>query len=193
MLTQQQLIKEISATMGKAKVLKLTAIINEHSFPLRDLIDVTFHPDKNIAFRASWILENVLLKNDAAHLADLPYLLQKFTEVTYPSSQRHYANIVIRLTSLKAKAEVKEILKETNLEQVVEKLFDWMIDPKVLVAVKCSAAEALMNFSPRYDWITEELKNQLEFLMRDGTAAIQARGKMILEKIESRAKNRELR
>lgn len=183
MLKQQQLIKEISATMGKAKVLKLTAIISKHHFPLRDLVDVTFHPDKNIAFRASWILENVLLRDNTAHLADLHYLLQHFTQVNYPSSQRHYANIIIRLTSPKAKPAIKEILNKTDLEPVVEKLFDWMIDPKVLVAVKCSSAEALMNLSARYNWIAEELKNQLEFLMRNGTAAIQARGKMILKKL----------
>jgi hypothetical protein len=43
-----------------------------------------------------------------------------------------------------------------------------------------------MNLAPRYNWITEELINQLEFLMRNSTAAMQARGKMILKKLAPR-------
>ena len=67
MLTADELIKQISATIGKARVIELTKIIREQSFALRDLIDITFHPDKNIAFRASWILENVLLDDIEAY------------------------------------------------------------------------------------------------------------------------------
>jgi hypothetical protein len=66
---------------------------------------------------------------------------------------------------------------------VVEQLFDWMIDPKVLIAVKVFASEALFNVRSRYPWITEELINQIRFLMQDGTAAIQSRGKKLLAKL----------
>ncbi|RCH56120.1 hypothetical protein DJ568_05075 [Mucilaginibacter hurinus] len=187
MLSQQLLAKLISSTIGKAKVLELTSTITEQQFPLCDLIDLTFHPDKKIAFRASWILENVLMQNANAYVTDLPYLLHRFPEVNHASSQRHYANILTRLTSSKGHPDIKAALANINMEPVVEKLFDWMIDPKVLVAVKCSAAEALMHLSQRYDWITEELRNQLEFLMRNGTAALQARGKMILKKIQTKS------
>jgi hypothetical protein len=66
---------------------------------------------------------------------------------------------------------------------VVEQLFDWMIDPRVLIAVKVFSSEALFNMRLRYPWITEELGNQIRFLMRDGTAAIQSRGKKLLTKL----------
>lgn len=186
MLTQGELIKHISGTIGKARVLSLTQLMREHKFPLTELIDVTFHTDKNIAFRASWLLENLLIADADHYCNDLPYLLQRFPEVNYPSSQRHFANIMIRLTGSKAPASMKTLLAEQNLEPIVEKLFDWLIDPQILVAVKASSAEALLNLSSRYDWIADELANQMEFLMRDGTTAIQARGKMILNKLNSR-------
>ncbi|MBE9583423.1 hypothetical protein IM792_03100 [Mucilaginibacter sp. JRF] len=186
MLTQSELIKHISGTIGKARVLSLTQLMREHKFPLPELIDVTFHSDKNIAFRASWLLENLLIADTEHYCDDLPYLLQRFPEVNYPSSQRHFANIMIRLTGSKALASIKAMLAEQNLEPIVEKLFDWLIDPQILVAVKASSAEALLNMSNRYDWIADELANQMEFLMRDGTTAIQARGKMILNKLNSR-------
>ena len=75
MLTTDELIKEISATLVKKKVDKLTAILDKQQFALRDLIDITFHPDKNIAFRAAWILENLFLKKPGSYLDDMDYLL----------------------------------------------------------------------------------------------------------------------
>ena len=49
MLSVQQLVKQISATIGKARVIELTKKIKDENFALRDLIDLTFHPDKNIS------------------------------------------------------------------------------------------------------------------------------------------------
>jgi len=69
------------------------------------------------------------------------------------------------------------------MKPVIEQCFDWMIDPKMLIAVKVHAAEALFNLRNRYPWIAEELANQLQFLMKNGSAAIQARGRKLLAKL----------
>jgi hypothetical protein len=55
-----------------------------------------------------------------------------------------------------------------------------MIDPKVRIAVKVFAAQALFNLRERYPLIKDELAEQIRFLMRDGTAAIQSRGRKLL-------------
>jgi hypothetical protein len=183
MLTRDELIKEISKTLVKSKVDKLTAILDKQHFALRDLIDITFHPDKNIAFRAAWILENLFLKKPGTYLDDLDYLVSRIKDVTYPGCKRHYAKIVMHITAPKAPASIREKLVEIDLEPIVEQFFDWMIDPKVLIAVKVFASEALFNMRKRYPWIAGELKEQLEFLMRDGTAAIQSRGKKLLSQL----------
>ncbi|HVW12722.1 MAG TPA: hypothetical protein VHB54_02800 [Mucilaginibacter sp.] len=70
-----------------------------------------------------------------------------------------------------------------DLEPIVEKLFDWVIDSKVLIAVKVFSLEALFNLRGRYTWITDELKEQTTFLMRDGTPAIQSRGRKLLSRL----------
>ena len=184
MLTVQELVKQISATIGKARVIELTKIIREQSFALRDLIDITFHPDKNIAFRASWILENVLLDDIEAYLADINYLTEHFVDVNYPSSQRHYGNIMMRMTSPKAPKSIKDHIQNIDLNPVIEHLFEWLIDEKVKIAVKSCAAEALFNLRLQYPWIKEELTEQLQYLMRDGTAAIQSRGKKLLKQLD---------
>jgi hypothetical protein len=182
-MDQTQLIKQIIDTIGKVKVLELGKILTERKFNLRDLVDVTLHPEPDIAFRATWILENVFLQDPEIYLRDLEYLLSKMEVVKAPGSKRHYAKIVMHITDPKAPQIIKDKVQTIDLEQIVEQLFDWMIDPQIKIAVKAFAAEALFNLRHRYDWIAEELANQLQFLMRDGSAAIQTRGKKLLKEL----------
>jgi hypothetical protein len=180
MISREELIKQISGTMVKTKVLKLSRILEEEAFALRDLIDLTFEPDRDIAFRSAWILENVFLKDPTRYEGDLEYLVSLIKEVKHASCQRHYAKIMMHITAKNAPAVIKQKLQELDLEPVVEQCFDWMIDPEVLVAVKVFASEALFNLRSRYPWINEELADQIRFLMRDGSTAIQTRGRKLL-------------
>lgn len=180
MTDREALLKQISGTIGKMKVLALTRILKEEHFALRDLIDLTFYPDKNIAFRAAWILENIFLQDPSRYEPDLEYLLSRTREVQYESCQRHYAKIIMHLTNKKTPQIIQQKLQQLDLEPVIEQCFDWMINPEVKIAVKVFAAEALFNLRCRYPWIAEELANQLRFLMRNGTAAIQTRGRKLL-------------
>lgn len=180
MISKDELIKQISTALGKLRVLKLGQMLSEQQFALRDLIDVTFYPDKVIAFRASWILENVLLADPLKYEADLEYWLSRFKEVKYPGPQRHYAKLLMHLTDPGMLPAIAAKLQTLDLEPAVEQCFDWMIDPKVKIAVKVFASEALFNLRHRYPWVAEELENQIKFLMRNGSPAIQSRGKKLL-------------
>lgn len=182
-VTQTELIQQLTATFGKTKVNKLSVILKERKFALRDLIDTTFNTDKTIAFRAAWLLENVFLADPGFYFTDLNYLLTRFKDVTYPSCQRHYAKIMMHITSPKAPIQIKKKIQTTDMEPVIEQCFDWMIAPKIFIAVKVHAAEALFNLRGRYPWIAEELANQLQFLMKNGSAAIQARGRKLLKSL----------
>lgn len=181
MLSKSVLIKQLSGTIGKLKVLELTRILKEESFALRDLADITFYPEKDIAFRAAGILENIFLQDPANFAPDLDYLLSRIKEVKHESCQRHYVKILAHLTAPKAPSPIKEKLEKSDLEPVVEQCFDWMIAPKVKIAVKVFASETLFNLRHRYPWIAEELENQIRFLMQNGSPAIQSRGKKLLK------------
>ena len=183
MISHGELIKQISGTIGKTKVLELSRILREQQFALRDLIDVTFHPDKDIAFRAAWILENVFLQNPASYETDLEYLVSRISDVKHASCQRHYAKILMHITDPKTIPVIKDKMLQLNVEPIVEQCFDWMIDPKVKIAVKCFASEVLFNLHTRYPWITGELAEQVKFMMRNGSPGIQSRGRRILAKI----------
>lgn len=180
MINKSELIKQLSGTIGKTKVLELSQILKQQQFALRDLIDVTFNADKDIAFRAAWVLENVFLENPVAYQPDIEYLLSHVNEVKHPSCQRHYAKILMHITDPKVPAAIKDKVSGYDMGPIIEQCFDWMIDPKIKIAVKCFSSEVLSNLRKRYPWINEELKNQVEFLMRNGSAGIQSRGRKIL-------------
>jgi hypothetical protein len=180
MISKEELVKQITNSLGKPKVLELGRMLSEQQFSLCDLIDVTFYPDKVIAFRASWILENVLLADPLKYEADLEYWLSRFKEAKYPGPQRHYAKLLMHLTDPDMLPAIGTKLQTLDLEPAVEQCFDWMIDPKVKIAVKVFASEALFNLRQRYPWVAEELENQIKFLMRNGSPAIQSRGKKLL-------------
>lgn len=184
MISQVELIKQISGPIGKTRVLKLSRILKEEQFALRDLIDITFYPDKNLAFRAAWILENVFLTDPLRYEPDLEYLVSRIKEVKHESCKRHYAKIMMHITNPKAIPVIKNKLQQIGLEPTVEQCFDWMIDPKVKIAVKVFASETLFNLCFRYPWIKEELADQIQFLMHNGTAAIQSRGRKLLDLLE---------
>ena len=179
-MDQAELIKQLSATMGKATVVKISNTLADSNFDIARLIDLTFHADKVIGFRAALVLENMYYQDPDTFILHITLFISKIKEVKNPGCRRHYAKILMFLTDRKAPKTIKEKLNATDLEPAVEQCFDWIIDPKVLVAVKVHAAEALFNMHTRYPWIAEELTNQLQFLMRDGTAAIQTRGKRLL-------------
>jgi hypothetical protein len=175
--------KTISNTIGKTKVLELSRILKEQQFALRDLIDITFNIDKDIAFRAAWILENIFLQDPTRYETDLEYLISRIKEVKHASCQRHYAKIVMHITAKKAPASIKQKLQQLDMEPVIEQCFDWMIDPEVKIAVKVFAGDALFNLKHRYPWVKEELAEQIKFLMRSGTMAIQTRGRKLLAQL----------
>ena len=183
MLTHDELIKELSKTLAKTKVIKLMDILQKQDFELRDLIDITFNSDPGISFRAAWLLENLYLKEPLLFVDIISYMLSRFGEITNPSCQRHYTKIVMHATDRKAPLVIQHKLEETDLERVVETFFDWLIDPKVKIAVKVFAATALFNLRHRYTWINDELAPQLQFLMRNGSPGIRSRGKKLLQSL----------
>ncbi|MDB5156130.1 MAG: hypothetical protein JWR50_837 [Mucilaginibacter sp.] len=156
-MNQDDLIKRITATIGKLKVLELGKILHAKKFSLRDLVDVTLYHDDAIAFRAAWLLENVFLQYPESYLPDLEYLLSKINAVRSAGAKRHYAKIVMHIADKNAPQIIKEKINQLDFEPIIVRLFYWMIDPKIKIAVKAFAAEALFNLRHRYDWISGDM------------------------------------
>src|SRR5687768_10950860 len=100
-MTKDELLKEISQTLYKVRADKL-AQLAATTQNLGLLLDLTFYPKKEIAFRAAWILETVYFNNPVdfiPHLNDFKsaYCLQKNL-----SCQRHFTKIMMNITSSKS-------------------------------------------------------------------------------------------
>jgi hypothetical protein len=179
-MTQLQLIQQISTFDQPIKVVKLSSKLEHQNFSMHDLVDLTFYHHKPVAIKAARLLETILLKFPLKYYAEIDYLVEHVSDVKCQSCKKHYAKILMYITSPEVPKEVRNSLKEINFERVVELCFDWMIDPKMLVSVRASASETLFNLRHRYPWIAEELSKQLEYLMRNATPTLAAKGDMIL-------------
>jgi hypothetical protein len=184
MLTNDQLIKELTVDPTKGFIERLSVTLREQHFNIDQLIDLTFHADAQVGFRAAWLLDTTILASPEQYIDNLEYFAKRMGQVTNASCKRHYTRIMMHLTAPDAPEPVKVKLASIDVEIVVEQCFDWIIDPKVKVAVKVFAADTLFNLCGRYDWIKEELASQVQFMMRDGGAAIQSRGKKLLAAIK---------
>jgi hypothetical protein len=179
-LSTNYIINQLLNDRTKGFIEKLSATLCRKNFDLNKVIDLTLHPDATIAFRSAWLLDTTVFSNPTVFAGNIEYFVSMMPLVTNNSCKRHYARIMKHLTSMNAPAVVKDKLAVIDLERVVETCFDWIIEPKIKVAVQVCAAETLLNLCKRYDWIEEELANQLEFMMRNGSPAIQSAGKRLL-------------
>jgi hypothetical protein len=96
-MDKAELIKQIKTSIGKPKIKELGRILKNGQFDIRDLIAVTFYPDEAIAFRATWLLENVFLDTPEAYLPHLEYILFVLKDVKYEGPKRHYAKLVMHI------------------------------------------------------------------------------------------------
>ncbi|POY37809.1 hypothetical protein C3K47_04550 [Solitalea longa] len=180
----EDLIKRISKAVGKKEVVKISSELVKNNVSIMELIDLTFYHEKEPAFRAAWILEQIALNHQYLFIPWLSYFLSRLPHVSNESCKRHYAKIAEEYTrnfhSRKINNEIRSSLEQTDLEPAIEALFDWLIDPKTKIAVTAFAMETLYNLSFKFPWIKDELEEQIHFLMKNGSAGIQSRGKKIL-------------
>lgn len=171
---------------NKIKVPHLVALGEDVSVPIGVLHGLCYD-ERNpaLAFRAAWLLEYIASHHPDRFLAVAGTFLGRLSDQKNLSCQRHFTNILRVLTYPKAPKPYQEVLLSSNREQLVETVFNWFIDPQTPVAVQANCMDVLLNMSGEFGWIRDELKLQIEFLLRDGSAAIQSRGKRVLAKLKT--------
>ena len=185
-MNKEQLLQDISKTLKKSKIIALTKIAASTDFPIEDLLILCYHQEKSIAFRAAWILESVAYKYPTRFVPILEDFIKELHKQHHDSCQRHFSKILIHFTAPKAKAVRKNAfskLSKTANENVVDVMFEWLINPATPVAVRVNCMEVLYYMTPQFPWIKEELLAQIIFYMKDGSAALQSRGKALIKKI----------
>jgi hypothetical protein len=178
-MTQMQLIQHIS-TFDNFRAVKFRNKLREQSFSLTELVDLTFHGDPQVAQKASKILQYIIFKFPANYIEEIGYLIEHVTEVDCTTCRRHYAKILLHLTSPEIPKEVRNKVKELDFEPIVELCFRWLNDSKMTASIRTSAAETLFNLRHRYPSIAEALSRELEAMMLYMSPMLKQKGNYIL-------------
>ena len=181
-MTKEEILQEISQTLNKSKADKL-ASLSANTEDIKQFLVLTFYPEKEIAFRCAWILENVYFKNPSNFLPLLDEFISAYSLQKNMSCQRHFTKMMMDITSPDNKLYPLAVETGNDFEAVAETTFEWLINPRTPIAVQANCLDILFNFSGRYEWIKDELVSQTEFLLKNGSAAIQSRGNRVLAKL----------
>lgn len=179
-MTQFQLIQQISAPGQGMRVDTLGRQLKSQNFSLRELVELTLYADEQISCKASRILKFIMFKFPQNYIEDIGYLVDHVADVKCTMCKKYYAKIIMRITSPDVPKSVRECVKEINFEHIAELCFKWLRDPKMLISVRSSAAEALFNLRHRYPWIAEGLSNDLEALNRKASPMLKQKANYIL-------------
>ncbi|MBC8984661.1 hypothetical protein H9X96_02605 [Pedobacter sp. N36a] len=190
-MTKDELITRLGASM-EAKMVKVISEIAENrnlypdaenDFTVKDVIDLTFHSRKDLAFRAAWLLEHLFFNYYCIgdHLEDF---LSRFANQRQPGPMRHYGKILAFLTGKQARGLHPGQLEKIDFEPLIGLMFDWLIDEKVLVAAKVHAMQALANLATRYPWIKDELLETIAHLEDLESIAFFGRAKQVKKQLK---------
>jgi hypothetical protein len=187
-----QLIKRLSAAL---------TLVDVADF-VNDLSKGILHPtdfftllqtckDPVVGFRASWILDHYSYHHPVTFQSFLPQVLGAIEIATLGGTQRCLTKILLLYTSPKDPHKMQEQLWSTVAsEKLVDKLFEWLISPHTPVAVQVNCLDILFYFRHQYPWVLEELTPQIEFLLENGSAAMQSRGKRILKRLQKESRSK---
>ncbi|MFC6102679.1 hypothetical protein [Olivibacter domesticus] len=185
-MTKEQLLIEISKTLKKSQAIALAEIAATTNFSMLDLLTLCYHAEKPIAFRASWILEFVEDKYPIRFIPILDDFIKQLPKQDNDSCQRLFSKILMHISNPKA-SDIRRTmfnkLSSTVHERIVETMFEWLINPATPVAVRVNCMDVLYYMTPQFPWIKDELLAQIEFYLKDGSAALQSRGKALHKKL----------
>lgn len=144
----------------------------------REALELAFHTDPRISFRASYSLEKAFFRDPVEMMPHIPLFVENYLSVTNGSAHRHYAKIMAYL--------LKNNMFDPDpvqLEQIVGRTFDWLLCPGEKPAVKVWAMEILLLLSDHNGWIVEELYHAVHRLMAEGSPALQSHGAKVCRKL----------
>lgn len=149
---------------------------------LEKLMPLCFEERKdNLSLHACWLLEKYIKAFPEHAPLILPKVVKQLDHIQIAGSQRILGNILIETLS----KQNGYILSGEEEEAVIETTFNWLIAPGKAVAVVANCFEVLSYLSDKHPWVRDELIAQINFFTKEGSAAVQARGKRMLKKLKT--------
>ncbi|PRD56272.1 hypothetical protein [Sphingobacterium gobiense] len=161
-----------------AKVFSL-GFIHTHGFTVSSLLAYSYHPDNQVSFRAAWLLEHVCMQQPNLISSIYDAFITQLPKQTHWGTIRSYTKIAMLATDTKT-ATPHSVEQE---EILVEQCFHWLIYTDCPVAVVVNCLDILYNLRKKNPWIEDELKAQIQYLLKNPTPALASRAKRVLKKM----------
>ncbi|MGV6828606.1 MAG: adenylosuccinate lyase [Flavobacteriales bacterium] len=161
--------------------------ILDHPETFSELLKYCYQLDKEISYRATWILEFVCKEKLFLLFPHLDLFTKKLPAIKKDQALRPMAKIVLMITQTYYKNRnlaIKNFLKPTHKKILVECCFDWLITNQK-VACQAYAMSSLYYLGTEIKWIHKELQQIIEQNIHQQSAAYKARGRMTIEQIRS--------
>ncbi|GHE41721.1 hypothetical protein [Sphingobacterium griseoflavum] len=154
--------------------------IKQQGFTLETLLEYAFHRDAQVAFRAAWLLEHTLLKSPLLLTQIYPQFMKRLPEQVNWSCIRSFSKIGMLATK---RPRLCDKTDQAHDELWIEQCFQWIIQDDCPVAVTVNCLDILYYLSDDYQWVREELAEQIRHLLKTPTPALVSRAKRILKRI----------
>lgn len=158
-----------------------------HPDTFRELLAYCFDlSEDEIAHKANWVLEFVLLKKMPLLYPHLDFFFTELSKIKKHQSLRPLSHICEIITISYYKDEniqLQKVFNSNNKEKMIQCCFDWLItDQKIACQVR--AMTALYYLGTEFTWIHPELSEIIESNILSDSAGYKARGKKILKNIK---------
>jgi len=160
-------------SMKEAEWIATSAIENPAIF--LKLFEYSCSPDKKLAFRASWTLTKACDRFPELFHPYLEQIVGMLGEINNESTLRSF----LRILSLNDFNRINS--RRHGL--IVDFCFKSLNSASSAIAIKVYSMEILYRLSLIYPELANELSTSIRILMEDGSAAIVARGRMMLRKL----------
>ncbi len=179
-----EIIEILEKPKGKKDVEQLAEVWSE-SRDIDTLLDLSFHKNEQVGFRAAWVLENIFRFYPQRFIEQLPVFLERYHEQRNLSAMRHFAKILAFATAKNTHQDIKSFFENYDTINIVETNFAWLIDEKVPVAVKSHCLNILANLVPKHNWVKDELVETMEHLVDLESIAFFAKVKQIRKQLKT--------
>lgn len=145
--------------------------ILEKKIPVLELVAL-LQFDRPVSIRFIWLIGDLCDLDPKTVEPAVPYFYSQLNKVNFPNFDRSLA----KMFSLCG-------IPKANEAEVVDLLFNWILNPSINVSTKNYSLDALLKFSKNYPELINELRLVIEDQLSKNSISFEKHAKRILEKL----------
>lgn len=152
---------------------QIAAYIGNNQRRFSELMELVLGDDDQLSKYSAWVVQHCLQKQ--------PQLIKPHLEAMIQNLDKPNLNDSVVRSTVKALAETG--IPEHLQGRVLQLCFDYLLDPKVAVAIRVHAMQTIFNISKNEPDLLMELREVIQEWMPYGSAGFRSRGRKILKEI----------